>query len=198
MSQLGQTLRRFLAIAAIAFWIGGFTFYTSVVVHVGAAVLHSHRRQGFITQHVTNWLNLSGAIALVILVWELVAARNNPAKWARRAMIGSWTFMAALQVALLAVHPMMDIQLNPQTREILDEPRFGNLHDVYIWLATIQWCGALLFIFAMLWAWSAVDGAVATQANLPPEDAQPKVMRDQAAELGALARITPDAPQGSR
>jgi len=156
MSRIALVFRRFVVIGAIAFWVGGFTFYTGVVVHVGAAALHSHRRQGFITQHVTNWLNLSGAIALIVLLWELLASRASP-KWVRRTMLAAWLIMAALQVSLAALHPMMDRVLNPDTREILDEPRFGNFHAAYVWLSTTQWCAALLFIFAMLWGWSAVS-----------------------------------------
>ena len=156
MSRIALVFRRFVVIGAVAFWVGGFTFYTGVVVHVGAAALHSHRRQGFITQHVTNWLNLSGAFALIVLLWELLASRAT-AKWVRRTMIAAWLLMAVLQVSLAALHPMMDRVLNPDTREILDEPRFGNFHDAYVWISTIQWCAALLFIFAMLWGWSTVS-----------------------------------------
>ena len=154
MGRFGQTLRRFVVIGAIASWIGGFTFYTGVVVHVGAAALNSHRRQGFVTEHVTNWLNLSGAIALVVLLWELLAARSA-GKWAKRAMIFSWVTMVALQATLFVVHAMMDRLLDPQAREILDESKFSTLHDVYVWVSTIQWCTALLFLFAMLWAWDS-------------------------------------------
>ena len=63
-------LRRFLVLIALFFWQGGFTFYAAVVVPVGQQVLHSHLRQGFVTQQVTNYLNLTGAIALVPLAWE--------------------------------------------------------------------------------------------------------------------------------
>ena len=51
-------LRRFLVLIALFFWQGGFTFYAAVVVPVGQQVLHSHLRQGFVTQQVTNYLNL--------------------------------------------------------------------------------------------------------------------------------------------
>jgi ABC-type enterochelin transport system permease subunit len=158
MSRIALVLRRFVVVGAIAFWVGGFTFYTGVVVHVGAAALHSHRRQGFVTEHVTNWLNLSGAIALIVLLWELLASRATAgSRWVWRTMFAAWLLMAVLQVSLAALHPMMDRVLNPDTREILDEPRFGNFHDAYVWISTIQWCAALLFIFAMLWGWSAVS-----------------------------------------
>ena len=43
-------LRRFLVLIALFFWQGGFTFYAAVVVPVGQQVLHSHLRQGFVTQ----------------------------------------------------------------------------------------------------------------------------------------------------
>src|SRR5260370_29138158 len=44
------TVRRFLFFAAVAFWLGGFSFYGGVVIEVGSRVLGSHLKQGFITQ----------------------------------------------------------------------------------------------------------------------------------------------------
>ena len=73
-------LRRFLVIAAIAFWLGGFTFYSGVAIPMGVEVLGGHRTVGFITERVTNWLNVSGAIALAILLWDMLAARSARGK----------------------------------------------------------------------------------------------------------------------
>ena len=39
------------------------------MVEVGADVLGSHRTQGFVTQSVTYYLNVAGAVALGVLVW---------------------------------------------------------------------------------------------------------------------------------
>jgi hypothetical protein len=61
------TRRRFLAFAAVAFWLGGFTFYAGVVIPVGIRVLGGHVRQGFITQQVTQWINVAALCAIPIL-----------------------------------------------------------------------------------------------------------------------------------
>jgi hypothetical protein len=39
-------VRRFLVLAAVMFWQGGFTFYEAVVVPVGSEILGSHQDQG--------------------------------------------------------------------------------------------------------------------------------------------------------
>ena len=36
-----EAFRRFLVIAVVAFWLGGFTFYASVVIHTGHRVFGS-------------------------------------------------------------------------------------------------------------------------------------------------------------
>src|SRR5262245_32081778 len=94
-----RTFIRFLAVAVLMFWLGGFTFYVSVVVPVGTKVLKSGRRQGFITREVTHWLNVSGAVGLAVLSGELLAARD-PSRWRFRSRIALWAFMAACQAAL--------------------------------------------------------------------------------------------------
>jgi hypothetical protein len=45
-------LRRLILIVALMFWQGGFMFYGSVVITVGAQVLGSEMDQGFVTQAV--------------------------------------------------------------------------------------------------------------------------------------------------
>src|SRR5271156_6553534 len=63
-------VRRFMVLALLMFWLGGFTFYASVVVPVGADVLGSHLRQGMITRHVAWYMNLSGIAALAVFAWD--------------------------------------------------------------------------------------------------------------------------------
>src|SRR5437660_1623910 len=77
--------RRFLVLAALMFWQGGFTFYAGVVVPVGREVLGSDRDQGFITRQVTEYLNLAGGIAVAVLAWDVMAAADpsRPRRWTR-------------------------------------------------------------------------------------------------------------------
>src|SRR6266540_2071258 len=86
-------IRRFLVLVALMFWQGGFTFYAAVVVPVGQEVLGSHLQQGFITRQVTNYLNLAGAVALIPLVWDVVASadptvRRRQLRWLMLLGIG--------------------------------------------------------------------------------------------------------------
>ena len=56
-------LRRLLLLWSLMFWLGGFTFYASIVVPIGTRVLgNSSRRQGFITREVTRQLNEQGRL----------------------------------------------------------------------------------------------------------------------------------------
>src|SRR2546428_9021513 len=77
LSNMVTFLRRFLVLAALMFWQGGFTFYAAVVVPVGQQVLGSDLEQGFITRQVTQWLNVAGAVALVPLAWDVLAAERR-------------------------------------------------------------------------------------------------------------------------
>ena len=52
-------------------------FYGGVVVEVGVDVLGSHRTQGFVTQRVTNSLNVAGAVALAVWDWDVAAGRRT-------------------------------------------------------------------------------------------------------------------------
>src|SRR5579871_1207813 len=68
-------VRRYLVLTALMFWQGGFTFYAAVVVPIGTAQLGGATEQGFITRHVAWYLNVAGAVALVILAWDAAATR---------------------------------------------------------------------------------------------------------------------------
>lgn len=143
------TVRRFLVFAAIAFWLGGFTFYASVAVPVGMQVLGSHLRQGFITQQVSQWLNLSGLIALAILTWNMLAEWDRAGRLIRIALSVSMIAMIAIQAELFILHPFLDRLLDVRARQIIDEDRFDFLHRVYLMSSTVQWCFGLLHVLCI-------------------------------------------------
>src|SRR5258708_4080527 len=99
--------RRFLVIAALMFWQGGFFFYASVVVPVGTDVFDHYyrspsgdgpsgkRQQGRITRTVARWINVSGAIALLPIGWDVFAGAD-PNRRRRR-----WRGFLCLLIALL-------------------------------------------------------------------------------------------------
>ena len=165
-----RVLRRYLALAALFFWQGGFTFYASVVVPVGQQEL-SHLVQGFITRRVTVYLNLAGAVALLPLAWEAVAARDpsRPRRWLRWLL---WLGMAATLVALYRLHPLLDQFLDLEYRDISDRRAFRPYHRLYLWVSTVQWACAVVYLLLTLLAWRAEDrrgvGAVPDQEHGSP------------------------------
>jgi hypothetical protein len=149
-------LRRFLVLAALMFWTGGFTFYAAVVVPVGAEVLGSHREQGYITQQVTKYMNLAGAAALPLLAWD-AAATGDPSRWRRRVRWLMWLGMALTLAALACLHPQLDTLLGEAEITAFNARAFRPLHRTYLWTSTIQWGFAVLFTALALGAWRAED-----------------------------------------
>src|SRR5437588_13086980 len=104
---MAAIFRRFVVLAALMFWQGGFTFYAAVVVPVGQEELGSHLQQGFITRQVTNYLNLSGAAALVLLAWDVLVSRDG-SKARRLTRWMAWTGMFVTLVALAWLHQRLE------------------------------------------------------------------------------------------
>ena len=156
-TQYAEMGRRFLLVIALAFWLGGFTFYAGVVIHTGHRVFGSARDTGFLTQQVTGWLNLSGAVVLTILWWNAVASRKVRGRWLQGGLWLTWAMMAGVQVALYALHPMLDRLLDVETHAISERALFRRLHLVYINLSTIQWAAGVLHTLLALLAWRAID-----------------------------------------
>jgi hypothetical protein len=148
-------VRRFVIVVALFFWQGGFTFYAAVVVPIGQEVF-THRRQGFVTQRVTNYLNLSGAIALVPLAWELLAAAD-PVRRRRQLRALLWLFLLATLIYLVWLHPQLDELLDPESRGISDRGLFRLRHRLYLWISTMQWGAAGIYLLLTLLAWRAED-----------------------------------------
>ena len=90
---------RYLLILALAVWLGGLTFYALIVVPIGTDILGS-TGQGFITQRVTNQLNLVASGVLVLLLANVARRRG-------RLLTATWLVLAATQVALILMHPWL-------------------------------------------------------------------------------------------
>jgi hypothetical protein len=148
-----RILRRYLTLAVLSFWQGGFTFYAAVVVPVGQE-LTSHLDQGFITRRVTFYLNLSGAAALLILAWDLFAPDFS--RWRRMGRVGLWVVLIAAQVYLFVLHDQLDDLLLPD-KKITDVKSFRPSHRLYLWVSTAQWFAALFYVGLSLAAWRAED-----------------------------------------
>lgn len=148
-------LRRFLALIALSFWQGGFTFYASVVVPLGQQVF-GPLRQGFFTRQVTVYLNLAGAAALVVLLWDLLAARDV-SKWRRGLRWLLWIGMMLTLAWLIQLHGRLDELLVPKGLIIRDAEVFRMQHRIYLWISTAQWAWGLLYLFTTLVVWKKED-----------------------------------------
>jgi hypothetical protein len=149
-------VRRLLVLVALMFWQGGFTFYASVVVPIGQQELGSHLEQGFITRRVTNFLNLSGAVALPLFAWDLVVSSDG-SRLRRGLRWAAWTGMVLTLLALFRGHQQLDQLLNVETHELANPQAFRTGHRWYLWLSTVQWACALGYAVFTLQAWSAED-----------------------------------------
>jgi hypothetical protein len=147
-----QLLRRWSVLAALMLWQGGFTFYGAFVVPIGAEILGSHLDQGFITQQVTNRLNLIGALTLPILAWDVAACSGG-----RRWRLASWGFLAVTLGGLLGLHLRLDAMLDAEQQDILDPEAFRTTHQLYLLVSTVQWALALASLAQALWAWRKQD-----------------------------------------
>jgi hypothetical protein len=142
-----RTLRQFLYVAAVALWLGGFTFYAAFVIPAGHQVLGGHLRQGFITQRVTGELNAIATVALAILLWNAAALWPTQSRAIRISLATSWVAMALIQIGLFVMHHMLDRLLDPGARAITDVPRFDVLHRLYLISSTAQWASGVLFVW---------------------------------------------------
>ena len=141
-------LRRFLVFQSLLAWQGGFFLYATFVIPIGTEVLESAAQQGAITQRVSNWLNVLGVLALVLLAVDQIAVR--PLRKSRWVV---W-FMAALcHIYQLVLHPCLDSQFDPATLAIKDRQRFYFWHETYLTAAGIQWFACLIAIWLLLVAW---------------------------------------------
>ena len=149
-------VRRLLVVAVLMFWQGGFTFYAAVVVPIGTAQLGGATEQGFITRHVAWYLNLSGAVALVILAWDAAATGGG---WLRRGRWLTWAGMAAALALLVWLHPRLAGHLIDDRLKVVDRPAFRTMHRLYLWTCTVQWGFALAYAGLTLAAWRSADRA---------------------------------------
>jgi hypothetical protein len=147
-------LKRFLAVAALMFWQGGFTFYAAVVVPVGQTVLGSHLEQGFITRVVTRYMNMAGAAALGILALELLwASRRRP-----KSLWAVWLAMALVLGALIVLHPSLDSFIDLEGHVLHQRADFRLRHRIYLWVSTIEWLLSGIYLWLLLRDWERSAG----------------------------------------
>lgn len=140
---------RMLALWVLAFWLGGFTFYSAVVIPVLHDQLGSPLETGLVTQRVTDALNLMG-FATITLGWLLtMVEERSPQRETHRSR---WAILAlALStcclVILIALHRVLDRRLDAAEMQ-----GFYPLHRLYLWVSTVQWLANL----SLLTCWAGL------------------------------------------
>lgn len=147
-------IRRMILLVAFAFWQGGFAFYGGVVVPVGTKVLGSGTEQGFITQPVTNYLNLAGAVCLLLWLEHLWRERRSGVNWLEWLV---WGFATLSLLVLVVTHLQMDRFLIGESTTVLERGTFRLYHKLYIGTISLQWADCLLLLFLAVKRWHDQD-----------------------------------------
>jgi len=101
-------------------------------------------------------MNLSGAAALAILLWDLFVGPDVARwrLWIRRLI---WLAMVIALIWLAWLHVQLDALLEPDEMEILDRRSFTIGHRWYLWISTVQWACGMIFLLTTLSSWRAAD-----------------------------------------
>jgi hypothetical protein len=150
-----------LAILAMAIWLGGFTFYSAVVIPVLHEQFGSPLDAGLVTQKVKVTLNRIGAgsigLAVLAAVFEPPGRRRFRAGWS----LGVLAVSTACLAALFVLHRILDRKL--ESGELAG---FYPIHRRYLWTSTVQW----LANGALLAGWSFSGGRLSVESL--PENSQ--------------------------
>lgn len=150
-----QVILRLLWIVLFAVWQGGFMFYGAIVVPVGTRVLGSESLQGFVTQSVTNYLNIIGALALSYWISEflLCCDTNKIRNCSRWVLLGTMMLLLGL---LVWMHTKLDGFLDAGSQVVLQHQQFHRLHSWYLIISTVEWALSLVFLVVTLAAWHSL------------------------------------------
>ncbi len=144
---LRSLLLRFLSVLSLAVWVGGFTFYSAVVIPVLHDVLGS-LDTGYVTQRVTDFLNASGVLAVVVWWAALWAERSLGSLRVRRLRLGFLAGTTLLLVVLIVLHRVMDARLEAGSLR-----GFYPLHRAYLVASTAHWLMNLGLLAGSLVLW---------------------------------------------
>jgi hypothetical protein len=149
-----ELLRRAIVTLALAVWWGGLTFYGAVVVPVGTEVLGGATEQGFVTQRVTERLNVLGVVTLALLLWNLLASAAALRPGVRRALAVSLAIMLAAQLALFGLHARLDAMVNTFAHIVAaPHAQFYGVHRAYLLVSAAQWGAGLAHLLVLTVAW---------------------------------------------
>jgi hypothetical protein len=124
---------RLLFLVALSIYIGGFTFYSAVVIPILHDRLASSFEAGLVTQRVTDALNALGGVTLALGWFTFgltVLCRGGVSQWQPSMLLISTICL----VALVMLHRVMDQKL--ATASLTG---FYPWHRAYLWTSTTQW-----------------------------------------------------------
>jgi hypothetical protein len=137
---------RWLFLVALSIYIGGFTFYSAVVIPVLHDRLESSLETGLITQRVTDVLNLLGVVTLSLgwCVYGLSAVRAFRSDRGGGRKIWPLVISSICLVVLLVLHRVLDHKLETNTFA-----GFYPYHQAYLWTSTVQWFANLALLIQL-------------------------------------------------
>ncbi len=143
--------RRFLLLFALMFWQGGFMFYGAVTVPIVRAQLGPGPDRSLITQQVTQWMNLVGTLAILVMFADLWASPIERKRWRWAA----WLAMALPQPVLIFLHRQLSHQM--AAAGFQSSSGFLVWHRLYLSMSAIQWLGGMAFALLSIRAWRDED-----------------------------------------
>ena len=138
---------RWVALASMSFWLGGFTFYSAVVnpmLREELGGLEAGTVTGRVSE-VLNWIGVGTMASWGVLAF---AERSLGGKAPRRLRIGLIVVDVLILHALITLHPVLDAKL-----EAGDMSRFHSLHQTYLIASTAQWVVNLALLAITVWLW---------------------------------------------
>jgi prolipoprotein diacylglyceryltransferase len=148
-------IRRFMFLLALIFWQGGMMFYGGITVPVMRGKLSAQSEEpqrSAITQRVTQWLNLAGSVALLVMVPDVLVLPIHRQK--RGLLFGS---AVGLQLAIVALHRRLSEMMADPGFYDSDMSHFAPWHSLYLIMSTIQWATMLALLAVSLLAWQKQD-----------------------------------------
>jgi hypothetical protein len=152
-----RVFRRFVTLCAMGWWLGGLTFYSLVVIRAAHQIVGSHAKVGFITQKATMALNVIGAGALILMLWNALASWRTSGSWIRKGLAASWIAAAAAHAWAFLLHARLDAMLDFQARQVQEGVSFRGPHETYLIATSIEWVASLVYLLAALAAWRRED-----------------------------------------
>jgi hypothetical protein len=144
-------LRRFLVTLGLLFWQGGFMFYGAVTLPIIRDLFPGE--SSFVTRRVSMTINLAGTLAILLMFIDLYASSAPSKRW--RWLV--WLVIALPQPVLVWMHREMSTQMLHTGFNSGIEGFMLYWHKPYLYLSSLQWLAAMIYIWLSLKAWRAED-----------------------------------------